>query len=61
MNYKLKIDVNAWLKTGKNTKNYYIFGSHPSCFITDNMTYNEARKVVKSLQQLGHSVEDLTK
>lgn len=57
-NYELKEDCKYY---DSYPKRFYIRGEFPSCYITDNMTLKEAKKVAKCLQQLGNNVKDLTK
>jgi len=54
--YQLKKDANSL-----DSKKYYIRAAFPLNYITDNMTYNQAQKVAKSMRQLGYTVIDMTK
>lgn len=59
--FEFKIDNSASTIPSKTGKKYYVRQAYPSCFITDNMTYKEAQKVIKSMRQLGFTVIDRTK
>ena len=52
MDYIVKKDFSSSCKN----KEFYIKAENPSCYLTDNMTWKELQRTVKSLQQLGHSV-----
>lgn len=57
--YELRLDTVT--HEAKTNKKYYIRTEKPLCFLTDNMTYREAQKLVKNMRQLGITVVDKTK
>lgn len=53
--YEIRMDTSNMVE---GNKRYYIRAGQPFQYLTDNMTYREAQKVVKSMRQLGLTVID---